>query len=184
MKAQKSENTEKSAKANKQNTEKTTKENETMLRRLARKRKGLPQSSESDKNHTLAKIAGIEIPTGTSGLESPTLRSSKNDKMDKSPASSDKSGLNSQHSNEDDSGSRSLSCSPVPRKNRKREWKSGIREKNSSKNSSKTNSTKKSREELKERKRNAEISDSEKKEFRSHSRSRSKGVRFRTKFIS
>merc|ERR1712080_28345 len=121
------ESTERSAKDKKQNTEKTSKENEIMLRRLARKRKGLPRSSESDKNHTLAKIAGIEIPTGTSGLESAKEGSSKKDRRDKSAARSEKSESNSRNNSElsneeDDSGSRSASCTPVPRKSRKREW--------------------------------------------------------------
>ena len=46
----------------------THKENEEMLRRLARKRRGQPRLSESDKNITLARLAGLEIPEGTLGL--------------------------------------------------------------------------------------------------------------------
>ena len=58
------------AKISRQNTDKTSQENEIMLRKLARKRKGIPKSSDFDKNHTLAKMAGIEIPLDTSGIKS------------------------------------------------------------------------------------------------------------------
>ena len=51
-----------------QKMENTHKENELMLRRLARKRKNQPRISESDKNLTLARLAGLEIPAGTYGL--------------------------------------------------------------------------------------------------------------------
>ena len=164
-----------------QNSDKTSKENEMMLRRLARKRKGIPHSTESDKNHTLAKIAGIEIPVGTSGLESPKETSVKNER-ERSVTGSELSepySRNSVFSNRDnDSCSRSASGSPT-RGDRKRDWKSGAQDKSSSsKKRSTTDASKHKKRNVKERKSNRDRkSDNEKDKDRSHSRSRSKEVR-------
>ena len=153
---------ENATKTKKRRKEETSKENEIMLRKLARKRKGLPQSSQTDKNHSLAKIAGIEIPVGTAGLNS-----SKNiiDKRENSVTCSEKSEISSKDS-DDESGNRSASRSPSS-KGRKRDWKSG-------KCDSKSNRGKKSpRNNKSKNDRHDSLSD---RDDCSRSRSRSKGV--------
>ena len=160
-----------SSRSKKLHKEDTTKENEIMLRRLARKRKDLPQSSEADKNHSLAKMAGIEIPAGTSGLNSHKEKGSKYGKRDDSETCSEKSDLSSKDS-EDDSGSRSASRSPS-RKGRKRDWKSGKREAKNAMNRKSVKNLKSKKDHKGENDRDGSLSEANE---RSQSRSRSKGV--------
>merc|ERR1712066_233339 len=112
--------------------DKTSRENEIMLRKLARKRKGIPKSSVSDKNHTLAKMAGIEIPLDTSGMKSrnPIIKDEDTTKSKRASKQSKENYRSSDCSNTDsDSGSGSGSPG---QKGRKRDWKSGVGERNKS----------------------------------------------------
>ena len=178
QRARSKENKDISPRSKKSNKEKTTKENELMLRRLARKRKGMPQSSESDKNLTLAKMAGIEIPIETSGLTSKE-NGFKNERRDNSVTCSEKSNMSSRDS-EDESGSRSASRSPE-RKSRKRDWKSGKR----ATKEIKSRKSQRNHQSKKDPKRRDSISDSNSgRNDRSHSRSRSKGVSHNSNYNS
>ena len=68
------------------------KENEIMLRRLARKRRGQPRLSESDKNLTLARLAGLDIPAGGFGVSDKNKTDSKTSRRrNRSPKSGEKS---------------------------------------------------------------------------------------------
>ena len=174
---------ESAAKIKNQNTDKTSKENEVMLQRLARKRRGKPQSSESNKNHNLAKIAGLEIPKGTSGLESPKEIGHNKEVNVKSVSDARKSHSSdrgSDISNDNYSNSRSGSGTP-PRRKRRREWKSSRNPEKSSnskkniKNKNRNIGQTESNKKLKKSKEGS--SDSRDDEARHRSRSRSKGVR-------
>ena len=161
-------------KISRQNTDKTTRENEIMLRKLARKRKGIPKSSESDKNHTLAKMAGIEIPLDTSGMKSrnPIIKDEDTTKS-KTASKQSKEKYRSSDCSNTDSDSGSGSGSPA-QKGRKRDWKSGVGERNkSTKYVRATKERKSKKSSIKENMKRHKDSESDRNECRSRSRSMS-----------
>ena len=160
-----------SAKISRQNTDKTSRENEMMLRKLARKRKGIPKSSESDKNHTLAKMAGIEVPLDKSEMKSLKHIKDEDTTKSKTTTKQSKQQYRSTDCSNTDSDSYSGSGSPA-QKGRKRDWKSDVGERNKSAKSVRATKGRKSKKSsTKENVKRHKDSESDRNEGRSRSRS-------------